>query len=84
MESCTCAVKVVELGAVAVPEIRPLLLNDKPEGSVPDPRFQVYGALPPAAVKVVLYATPTTPSGTVAVVMVNTTAIARLRLCVAC
>jgi hypothetical protein len=54
-------VKLGELTVVGVPEIvAPLKL--KPAGSVPALIDHVYGLVPPVAVRVWLYATPTTPA----------------------
>jgi hypothetical protein len=47
-ESVTTAPKVELPGVVGVPEMIPLP-NDKPSGSAPEIRLQVYGGLPPIA-----------------------------------
>ena len=62
--------KVMETGPPAVigfPEINPLELSVSPAGSVPDAIDQVYGDVPPVAVRVWEYATPTVAFGKVIV-----------------
>jgi hypothetical protein len=49
---------------VGVPLKAPLLLNTMPAGSAPDTRAKLYGAVPPVAESVVLYALPTVAAGT--------------------
>ena len=47
--------KVMEVGppaVVGVPEITPLELSDNPAGKVPEVIVQVYGGVPPVAVRV--------------------------------
>ena len=57
---------------VGVPVIAPVdAFRDKPVGSVPDGRDQVYGGFPPAAVSVAEYATFNWPFGKAVVVIVN-------------
>ena len=51
-------------GAAGVPEITPVAAaSDKPGGSDPVLADQVYGAVPPDASRVALYAAPTVPLG---------------------
>jgi hypothetical protein len=61
-------VKVTEplvTGAAGVPEITPVATaSDKPAGSDPLLTDQAYGAVPPEAASVALYAVPTVPLGT--------------------
>lgn len=60
------------LAAVGVPEMTPVLaFSDNPVGNVPDDTDQVYGAVPPVADKVVLYAIPMVPLGIEVVVIVR-------------
>ena len=55
-------------GAAGVPEITPVAAaSDKPGGSDPVLADQVYGAVPPDASRVALYAAPTVPLGSDAV-----------------
>lgn len=70
-ESATAKLmEVLVVAAVGVPETTPVLADkDSPAGSVPLATDQVYGALPPLAASVVVYATPTCPAGSVVVVM---------------
>jgi hypothetical protein len=48
--SITLTVKVLELAAVGVPEMTPVLdAKDSPGGTDPDVTDQLYGAIPPLA-----------------------------------
>lgn len=67
--SATLAVKVLVPVAVGVPEMTPAVLMDKPAGSAPEDMVNVYGAIPPEAARVVLYATVVTAIGTEVVVI---------------
>jgi hypothetical protein len=71
LESVTWIVSSTALtAAVGVPEIKPVdAARVSPEGSGPLVTDQVYGALPPLAVRVVVYGVPTWPLGSEAVVM---------------
>jgi hypothetical protein len=70
--------------AVGVPEIVPAVLKERPAGSDPEVRAQVIVPAPPVDCNVVEYAVPTTPLGTVVVVMVRVAAAltAMLSCCV--
>src|ERR1700690_3108902 len=70
-ESVTVTPKVVEPAAVGVPLRTPALDRAIPAGKFPLLRLQVYGVVPPAAWKVMEYATPTVPgvSGEVVVIV---------------
>ena len=57
----TCTAKLKLPAAVGVPEIAPALLSERPPGSFPDLTVQEYGAVPPVADKVVLYALEVCP-----------------------
>ena len=60
------------MAATGVPLIRPLdPFNDKPFGNTPEVMLQVYGVVPPVAVKVAEYAAPTWPLGRDVVEMVR-------------
>ena len=64
MESVTVMVNEYVLAVVGVPEITPVdAANDKPVGSEPAVIVYVYGATPPLAVTVWLYAVPTVAAG---------------------
>jgi translation initiation factor 2 alpha subunit (eIF-2alpha) len=69
--SVTCTVKLYCAAVVGVPLIVPALLKAKPAGNAPDATVQEYGAVPPAADSVELYALPTEPLGKDAVVMAS-------------
>jgi hypothetical protein len=60
---------------VGVPEITPAVDSVKPAGNVPPASAHVYGATPPDAARVALYATPTVPPANDAVVIVSPTLI---------
>jgi hypothetical protein len=60
-ESLTWAVNVQEPAALGQPEIVPELAKLSPAGGLPDLIDQVYGVLPPAALRVWLYTRPTVP-----------------------
>src|SRR6266478_3501160 len=69
LESVTITVKfAVALGPVGIPEIRPALLRAKPGGNAPALVVNV-SAPNPVAATIWLYAVPSTPAGSVAVVM---------------
>lgn len=57
--SVTRILKLGEPVAVGVPLRTPALDRDNPAGSEPDARVQVYGAVPPVALRFTEYATPT-------------------------
>ncbi len=48
---------------VGVPEMVPLMVSDIPGASSPAVMLKVYGACPPLAVMILLYATPSVPFG---------------------
>jgi len=74
VESVTVTTTELDPADAGVPDIWPLLLMLKPEGSpLAD---QVYGALPPVAATVVEYAAPAAPFGSDAVVTEGAAAIA--------
>ena len=69
-ESFACIVKENDPAIVGVPRISPVAgVNDKPFGSAPLARFQVYGGVPPAALTRQEYTPPTPPTGSEAVVI---------------
>jgi len=70
-ESWTVTVNVAEPTAVGTPESAPAVLSVKPAGRVPDETLQVYGAVPPDAVKLAEYEVLTMPLGSTAVVMLG-------------
>lgn len=57
--------------AVGVPERVPLAPSARPAGILPEATLQLYGAVPPVAVRVTLYADPTVPLGSDVVVMAS-------------
>ena len=62
--STACTVKTEVPMAVGVPAMTPVAaLNVRPAGMVPETKLHVSAPVPPLAVRVVLYATPTTPGG---------------------
>lgn len=67
-ESSTVTVNVAEPTAVGTPERTPAVLKVKPAGKVPDETLQVYGAVPPDAVKLAEYEVLTMPLGNTEVV----------------
>src|SRR5260370_245868 len=68
LESLTCTLNVNVPAWVGVPFSPPLgTPKDSPAGKDPAAGDQVYGAVPPAAVKAAEYATPTCPFGIEAV-----------------
>jgi hypothetical protein len=56
-------VKLLVTTEVGVPEICPLLERAKPDGSVPEGSDQLYGAVPPTAARLWLYAKDCVPFG---------------------
>src|SRR5439155_959465 len=60
--SLTCTLKVAVVAAVGIPLITPAD-SDKPAGKVAGATDHVYGGVPPVAVNVCEYATPTVPAG---------------------
>jgi hypothetical protein len=69
-ESVTLTVKLDVPVAEGVPEIVPVELpRDNPAGSEPLITDQLYGVMPPVAARVWLYAAPSTPFGTLVVVI---------------
>src|SRR5262249_26992189 len=68
----TWTVKLVVPIVVGVPEMMPAVgERASPMGSVPLAIDQVYGGVPPMAVRVALYAAPTVAAGRLVVVMVS-------------
>jgi hypothetical protein len=67
-------------GTVGVPASSPVLgFNPIPVGRGPESNVQaLYGALPPVAVSVLEYATPTSPAGSVDVLIWKCDALARI------
>jgi hypothetical protein len=64
VESVTSAVKLNDPAVVGVPEIVPLAAASvRPGGSAPELTLQLYGAMPPVAVKVAVYAFWAVPPG---------------------
>jgi hypothetical protein len=64
LESVTMAVKLNDPAVVGVPEIVPLAVASvRPAGSVPALTLQLYGAVPPVAVKVREYGFWAVPPG---------------------
>jgi len=62
-ESATCTVKFAAPAEEGVPETMPLGSRVSPPGSVPWLTVQVYGGMPPEALKLTSpYVTPTSPS----------------------
>jgi hypothetical protein len=59
---------------VGVPPITPVADKLRPAGSVPEDTHQLYGAVPPVAASIWLYAVPTVPAGREAVVIERATA----------
>jgi hypothetical protein len=72
--SLTVAVKTDVPGAVGVPVMLPAAEIPKPAGSVPAAIVQLYGATPPLAARLVLYAEPTVPLGRLLEPMTNVVA----------
>jgi hypothetical protein len=70
------------IGAAGVPEIRPVVAaSANPAGSEPSPTDQVYGAVPPEAANLALYAVPAVPCGSDAVaIMSGDGAMVRVRV----
>jgi hypothetical protein len=64
--SVTVTVKAYVPAVVGVPEISPLVLKNRPAGKLPPVTKNWYGAVPPKAVKVALYAVETVPDGRLA------------------
>ncbi len=70
--SATCTVMAKNPLAVGVPLITPVAeVSDKPAGRLPAVMLQVYGAMPPLAVNVALYACPAVPEGKLVVVITS-------------
>jgi len=63
LESVAVIVDVNMPAVVGVPEIMPLLESDIPGVSSPAVTLKVYGASPPLAVMLLLWATPSVPCG---------------------
>src|SRR5260370_37016369 len=63
LESVTCTTKLLAPRAVGAPEICPVVDRFKPGGRVPESSDQLYGALPPAAARLWLYAADCVPFG---------------------
>ena len=59
VESVTLTANVKEPAVVGVPESIPVLERLRPAGKIPEPRDQLYGAVPPDAANEVEYAVPT-------------------------
>ena len=86
LESVTMKTTGVAFAAAfGVPLSNPLeALNAKPPGRLPPAICQVYGPVPPAAARVVEYATPAIPFGSDDVVILNAAVeIVRLKLALA-
>jgi hypothetical protein len=66
--SVTWNVTLEAPAVVGVPPITPVADKLKPAGSVPEDTHQLYGAVPPVAASVWLYAVPTVPAGSEVVV----------------
>jgi len=63
-ESATCTVNADDIACDGVPSIAPdVAATVRPGGSCPEEMDQVYGGVPPVAVRVVEYAVPICPSG---------------------
>ena len=67
--SVTLRVKLKVPCVVAVPDIVPAALSERPVGRVPEARVQLYGGVPAVAAAVWEYAELTRPLGKAAVVM---------------
>ena len=67
--SATLMVKLLVPVVVGVPEIAPAALKERPAGKEPDDTVKVYGAIPPDAASVALYAMVVTAMGTAVVVI---------------
>lgn len=67
--SVTVAVKMLVPVPVGVPEIAPEEESDNPAGRLPEVIDQLYGAVPPVAVNVALYAVPCVALGNEVVVV---------------
>ena len=65
------AVKLYCCEAVGVPLIVPPEASVKPGGRLPELTVQLYGGVPPVAVKTLMYAVPTPPGGRAVVVIDN-------------
>jgi hypothetical protein len=69
LESATWNVTSTEVELNVVPLITPVeVFSVIPEGSLPDIKLHVYGAVPPIAVRVCEYGVPATPAGSEVVV----------------
>src|SRR5260370_4878394 len=77
LESLTLKVSAApDTAVVGVPVMAPVaVFSDNPVGNVPLVSDQVYGVLPPDAVSVAEYATPTCPFGSDVLVMVSVAAV---------
>jgi hypothetical protein len=72
-ESVTITVKLEVATVVGVPVIAPVaVFSVSPAGRVPTETDQAYGVVPPVAARVWLYAVPTVPAGSDAVLMLST------------
>ena len=69
--SVTVTSKFEVPAVVGVPEMTPALLIASPAGSDPVDSDQLYGVVPPVAARVVEYAVPTVPPGSVVVEMAS-------------
>jgi hypothetical protein len=67
--SVTVTVNVEVAAVVGVPVRAPLVARLRPAGSEPEVSVKLYGVVPFTAATVALYTVPTTPLGSVAVVM---------------
>jgi hypothetical protein len=76
----TRTVKFEAPAAVGVPPSTPAADRLKPAGRVPADTDQLYGVIPPVATSVWLYAVPTAPAGSVAVVIVGAAAALTVRV----
>src|SRR5579872_5941660 len=77
--SATWTVKFEVPAVDGVPATPPELFSESPAGSVPALTVQLYGAVPPFAVKVCEYAVPTIPLGSAEVVIVKPAPITIVR-----
>ena len=73
--SATCTVKLDVPGVVGVPLIPPSFDNVRPPGKAPAVIDQLYGAVPPVAVKGWVYAAPTVPFVSDVVLMESVTGL---------
>jgi hypothetical protein len=83
VESVTRTVSGKLPAVVGVPPSAPLVpVSEMPAGRLPAVIAHEYGAVPPVAAKVAVYANPTCPAGSEALVMARLEAIAMLKVAV--